>query len=399
MPKEEHMELSLSSEDQAFRKEVRSFITANYPEEMRVLNPETDLTKEQSLLWHKILHKKGWVAPHWPQQYGGPGWTVTQRYIFAQECSRASALPPLAFSVTMVGPVIYTFGNDAQKKRFLPRILSGDDWWCQGYSETEAGSDLASLRTKAVRDGDHYIVNGHKTWTTLAQHADWIFCLVRTDPLAKAQQGISFLLVGMKTPGVTARPIITIDGSHEVNDVFLENVRVPIANLIGEENKGWTYAKFLLGNERTSMAGTGRAKRSIEQLRQVVANEIRPDDPEAPLFTLELAKAEVDLMALEAAELRMISQLSRGKDPGAAASLLKIRGTEIAQRLADLKHRAVGHYGVALREHPSSQNAFAPGPEYAHTASEKYLNSRKLSIYGGSNEIQRNIIAKAVLGL
>jgi len=255
------------------------------------------------------------------------------------------------------------------------------------------------LRTKAVRDGDHYIVNGHKTWTTLAQHADWIFCLVRTDPQAKAQSGISFLLIDMKTAGVTVRPIITIDGSHEVNDVFLEDVRVPVDNLIGEENKGWTYAKFLLGNERTSMAGTGHSKRRLQGLKAIVRAEVAPDDPAGCDLAKDIAKAEIDLMALEATEARMISQLSRGKDPGPAASLLKIRGTEIHQRIADLTHRAIGQYGLALREHPAGGNAFVPGPSYGHTATEKYLNTRKLSIYGGSNEIQRNIIAKAVLGL
>ena len=269
------MELNLSSEEAAFRDEVRAFIAENYPAEMRVPNPETDLSKEQMLLWHRILHQKGWIAPLWPKEHGGPGWSITQRFIFEQETSRAGTLPPLAFSVTMVGPVIYTFGNDAQKQKFLPRILSGEDWWCQGYSEPGSGSDLASVRTKAVRDGDHYIVNGHKTWTTLAQHADWIFCLVRTDPSAKPQAGISFLLIDMKSPGVTVRPIITIDGSHEVNDVFLEDVRVPVENLIGEENKGWTYAKFLLGNERTSMAGIGRSTRYLERLKQIVKNRDR----------------------------------------------------------------------------------------------------------------------------
>jgi alkylation response protein AidB-like acyl-CoA dehydrogenase len=393
------MELNLSKEDAAFRDEVRTFIAENYPTEMRVPNPETDLTKEQSLLWHRILYRKGWIAPLWPKEYGGPGWTITQRYIFEQETSRAGTLPPLPFGVTMVGPVIYTFGGDEQKKKFLPRILSGDDWWCQGYSEPGAGSDLASLRTKAVRDRDHYVVNGHKTWTTLAQHADWIFCLVRTDPQAKAQSGISFLLIDMKTPGVTVRPIITIDGSHEVNDVFLEDVRVPVANLIGEENKGWTYAKFLLGNERTSMAGTGRSKRRLENLKSIARAELAPDDPAGCDLAKDIARVEIDLIALEAAEARMISQLSRGKDPGPAASLLKIRGTEIHQRIADLTHRAIGQYGLALREHPAGGNVFVPGPQYAHTATEKYLNTRKLSIYGGSNEIQRNIIAKAVLGL
>jgi alkylation response protein AidB-like acyl-CoA dehydrogenase len=393
------MELSLSKEDAAFRDEVRAFIAESYPQEMRVPNPETDLTKEQSLLWHRILHKKGWVAPLWPKEYGGPGWSITQRFIWEQETSRAGTLPPLAFGVTMVGPVIYKFGTDAQKQKFLPRILSGDDWWCQGYSEPGSGSDLASVRTKAVRDGEHYIVNGHKTWTTLAQHADWIFCLVRTDPAAKAQAGISFLLIDMKTPGVTVRPIITIDGSHEVNDVFLEDVRVPVANRIGEENKGWTYAKFLLGNERTSMAGIGRSTRHLQRLKEIVKVEVAEDDPISGELMKDIARVELDILALEATELRVIAQMSRGIDPGPAASLFKIRGTEIFQRITDLTLRAMGHYGLALREHSASSNVFMPGPAYGHTAPEKYLNARKLSIYGGSNEIQRNIIAKAVLGL
>src|SRR6516164_6108125 len=393
------MELALSPEDAAFRDEVRAFIAENYPPEMRVPNPETDLSKEQMLLWHRILHKKGWIAPLWPKQYGGPDWSITRRFIFEQETTRAGTLPPLAFSVTMVGPVIYTFGNDAQKNKFLPRILSGEHWWCQGYSEPGSGSDLASVRTKAVRDGDHYIVNGHKTWTTLAQHADWIFCLVRTDSAAKAQSGISFLLIDMKTPGVVVRPIITIDGSHEINDVFLEDVRVPVENLIGEENNGWTYAKFLLGNERTSMAGTGRSKRRLERLKAIARAESSAEDPWGRELAKDIARIEIDLIALEATEARMISQLSRGKNPGPAASLLKIRGTEIHQSIADLTHRAIGQYGMALREHASGDNIFVPGPDYAHTATERYLNTRKLSIYGGSNEIQRNIIAKAVLAL
>ena len=393
------MELQLSSEDAAFRDEVRGFIAENYPQEMRVANPETDLSKEQMLLWHRILHNKGWIAPLWPKQYGGPGWSITQRFLFERETTRAGTLPPLAFSVTMVGPVIYTFGNEAQKAKFLPRILSGQDWWCQGYSEPGSGSDLASVRTKAVREGDHYIVNGHKTWTTLAQHADWIFCLVRTDPAAKPQSGISFLLIDMNSPGVSVRPIITIDGSHEVNDVFLENVRVPAENLIGEENKGWTYAKFLLGNERTSMAGIGRSTRTLNRLRNIIESEIPRDDPAYFEFIKEIARIELDVLALEATELRVVAQMSRGIDPGAAASLFKIRGTEIFQEITELTHRAIGNYGLAIREHPMGANHFMPGPEYGHTASEHYLNSRKLSIYGGSNEIQRNIIAKAVLGL
>jgi alkylation response protein AidB-like acyl-CoA dehydrogenase len=393
------MELVLSKEDAAFRDEVRAFIAENYPTEMRVPNPETDLSKEQMLLWHRILYKKGWIAPLWPKEYGGPGWSITRRFIFEQETTRAGTLPPLAFSITMVGPVIYTFGNEAQQKKFLPRILSGEDWWCQGYSEPGSGSDLASVRTKAVREGDHYVVNGHKTWTTLAQHADWIFCLVRTDTKAKAQSGISFLLIDMKSPGVTVRPIITIDGSHEVNDVFLENVRVPVENLVGKENEGWTYAKFLLGNERTSMASIGRSTRYLNRLKQIVKAEFQESDLAYFEFIKEIARIELDVLALEATELRIIAQMARGIDPGAAASLFKIRGTEIFQNITELTHRAIGNYGLAIREHPVSANRFMPGPEYGHTASEHYLNARKLSIYGGSNEIQRNIIAKAVLGL
>jgi alkylation response protein AidB-like acyl-CoA dehydrogenase len=392
------MNMNLSDADAEFQREVRIFIAENYPDEMRVANPETDLSKEQMLLWHKVLHRKGWVAPHWPKEYGGPGWTITQRYIWAQETALAGVLPPLAFSVTMVGPVIYTFGNEVQKKQFLPRILSGDDWWCQGYSEPGAGSDLAALRCKAVRDGDSYVVNGHKTWTTLAQHADWIFCLVRTDPSAQAQRGISFLLVDMKSPGISVRPIITIDGAHEVNDVFFEDVRVPVENLIGEENKGWTYAKFLLGNERISMAGTGRSKRLLRSLKAIMKKEM-DDDPTSSAFAAEVARVEIDLLALEAAERRMVSRLARGIDPGPGASLLKIRGTEILQRIADLTHKAAGQYGLVLRERSASGNVYVPGPDFAHIATEKYLNFRKLSIFGGSNEIQHNIIAKAVLGL
>ena len=393
------MHLKLSAEDEAFRTEVRSFIAVEYPPEMRVANPDTDLTKEQSLLWHKILHAKGWIAPKWPKEYGGTGWSVTHRYIWEQETALAGTLPPLAFSVTMVGPVIYTFGSAEQKAKFLPRILSGEDWWCQGYSEPGAGSDLAAVRCKAVRDGDHYVVDGHKTWTTLAQHADWIFCLVRTDASAKRQEGISFLLIPMNAPGVTVRPIITIDGSHEVNDVFLDGVRVPVGNRVGEENKGWTYAKFLLDNERTAMAGTGKAKRNLDKLKRVLSEELTADDPARSALVEQVGRVEVDLLALEATEYRMVSQLARGEDPGPSSSLLKIRGTEILQRITALTHQAAGVYGLSLREPATGGNRYTPGPPSLWTASERYLNTRKLSIYGGSNEIQRNIIAKAVLGL
>ncbi len=395
------MELALSPEDAAFRDEVRAFIAANYPAEMRVPNPETDLTKEQSLLWHRILYKKGWIAPLWPKEYGGPGWSITRRFIFEQETSRAGTLPPLAFSVTMVGPVIYTFGNDAQKKKFLPRILSGEDWWCQGYSEPGSGSDLATVRTKAVRDGDHYIVNGHKTWTTLAQHADWIFCLVRTDPGAKPQAGISFLLIDMKSPGVTVRPIITIDGSHEINDVFLEDVRVPVENLIGEENKGWTYAKFLLGNERTSMAGhrpLDALSRPAEEDRE--ARRSRRMIRRISISSGRSRRIELDVLALEATELaRRCADGTRHRSRPRSFAVQDPRHRDIpGNHRTDPSCDRQLWTGDSASIRPSA-NQFMPGPDYGHTASEKYLNSRKLSIYGGSNEIQRNIIAKAVLGL
>src|SRR6201985_1321170 len=303
------MELALSPEDAAFRDEVRAFVAENYPAEMRVPNPETDLTKEQMLLWHRILYRKGWIAPLWPKEYGGPGWSITQRFIFEQETSRAGTLPPLAFSVTMVGPVIYTFGNNDQKKKFLPRILSGEDWWCQGYSEPGAGSDLASLRTKAVREGDHYIVNGQKTWTTLAQFADMIFCLVRTDPNVKQQEGITFLLIDMKTPGITVKPISVLDGAREVNEVFFDNVKVPVENRVGEENKGWTYAKFLLVNERSGIAGVARSKKAVERLKEIGRAETIDGRPliEDEDFARKVADLEIDLSALEFTELRTLA--------------------------------------------------------------------------------------------
>jgi len=394
------MDLRFTPEELAFRDEVQAFFHANLPERIRTKLVEgKHLAKDDIVTWQRTLNKKGWAVANWPVEWGGTGWTPVQQYIFQEELQLTPAPQPLGFGVTMVGPVMIAFGSEAQKKRFLPRIANLDDWWCQGFSEPGAGSDLAFLRTAAKREDGHYIVNGQKTWTTLAQHADWIFCLVRTDPTVKQQSGISFLLIDMKSPGVSVRPIITIDGSHEVNDVFLENVRVPVENLIGEENKGWTYAKFLLGNERTSMAGIGRSTRHLGRLKEIVRAEISQDDPAYLEFTRDIARIELDVLALEATELRIVAQMARGIDPGPAASLFKIRGTEIFQSITELTHRAIGNYGLALREHPVSANRIMPGAEYGHTASEMYLNSRKLSIFGGSNEIQRNIIAKAVLGL
>ncbi len=358
--------------------------------------------RRKNLAWQKILYRKGWVAPSWPVEYGGTGWTEMQNYIWNEENARAETTPLLPFGLSMVGPVIYTFGNEEQKKRFLPGILSGDDWWCQGYSEPGSGSDLASLRTKAVREGDHYIVNGSKTWTTLAQHADWMFCLVRTDPDAKQQEGISFLLIDMKTPGITVRPIITMDGSHEVNEVFLEDVKVPAENLIGEENKGWTYAKFLLGNERSGIAGVARSKKAIERLKKIAGAELVDGTPlmKTGEFSRKVAEVEIDLSALEVTELRTLAAESKGRGPGPEASILKIKGTEIQQRITELAVEAVGNY--ALVEAPrleTTGNEFVPGPEGSQGTAQDYFNMRKTSIYGGSNEIQHNIIAKMVLGL
>jgi alkylation response protein AidB-like acyl-CoA dehydrogenase len=397
------MDLEFSPEDIAFREEARRFIADNYPAQLRGKQDEgEELAKEDFLSWHRVLAKQGWVAPAWPKEYGGPGWTTTQRFIWSEELARADALPILPFGINMVGPVIYTFGTPEQKARFLPRILSGEDWWCQGYSEPGAGSDLASLRTKAVRDGDHYVVNGQKTWTTLAQHADWGFFLVRTDPDAKMQEGISFLLIDMKSPGVTVRPIITLGGEHEVNEVWLEDVRVPVENRIYEENKGWTCAKFLLAHERTGIAGVARSKRGVERIKTIARTEMDGDKPllANPFFKRKVAELEIDLTALEYTELRTLASEAAGRGPGPESSLLKIKGTEIQQRLTELALEAVGHYGAPyFRGFGEGDNEHPIGPDYAHRAAPTYFNGRKTSIYGGSNEIQRNIIAKMVLGL
>jgi len=395
------MDLSFSPQEEAFRQEVRNFIRDNLPANLKGKVRRGDLeTKEDFLTWHRLLHKKGWVAPGWPKEYGGPGWTVTQRYIFAEECAAAETPMILPFGVAMCGPVIYTFGNDAQKKKFLPRILSGEDWWCQGYSEPGAGSDLASLKTRAVREGDHYIVNGQKTWTTLAQFADWIFCLVRTDPNVKQQEGISFLLIDMKTPGITVKPIIVLDGAHEVNEVFFDNVKVPVENRIGEENKGWTYAKFLLVHERSGIAGVARSKKAIERLKQIAEAETIDGKPliETDEFSRKVADTEIELSALEFTELRTLAKESKGQMAGPESSILKIKGTEIQQRITELTLEAIGYYAYP-NARAFGDNEYPVGPDYAVGQSGYYFNMRKTSIYGGSNEIQRGIIAKAVLGL
>ncbi len=398
------MNLEFSPEEIAFRDEVRSFIKENYPERLKQFGTREDLTKEDFLAWHKILGKKGWSAAAWPKEYGGTGWNATQRYIWSEENARAETIMPLPFGIAMVGPVIYTFGSPEQKERHLPGILSGDVWWCQGYSEPGAGSDLASLKTTAVRDGDHYVINGQKTWTTLAQHADWGFFLCRTDPKAdKPQQGISFILIDMNTPGIEVRPIITLEGGHEVNEVWLKDVRVPVENRVGEENKGWTYAKFLLAHERSGIAGVARSKRAVEKLREVASTELDRGEPllRNDDFARKISQLEIDLTALEFTELRSLAGEASGKGPGPESSLLKIKGTEIQQRLTELTLEAVGSYGAPdARQFPDDgSNEFPIGPDYAQHTAGNYFNMRKTSIYGGSNEIQRNIIAKMVLGL
>ena len=397
------MQLEFSPAEIAFQKEVRTFIAENYPENLRSVQGEGhELSKEDFLSWHRILAKKGWIAPAWPVEYGGTGWTATERFIWSEELAAADCVGTMPFGLSMVGPVIYTFGTPEQKAKFLPGILSGDDWWCQGYSEPGAGSDLASLRTKAVRDGDDYVVNGQKTWTTMAQHADWGFFLVRTDSDAKAQEGISFLLIDMKTPGVTVRPIITLGGEHEVNEVWLEDVRVPVANRVYEENKGWTCAKFLLAHERTGIAAVARSKRGVEKIKAIARTEQDGDRPliANPFFKRKISELEIDLTALEFTELRSLAGEASGKGPGPESSLLKIKGSEIQQRITELALEAVGHYGAPyFRGFGEGDNEHPIGPDYAHRAAPTYFNTRKTTIYGGSNEIQRNIIAKMVLGI
>ncbi|CAN5442929.1 acyl-CoA dehydrogenase family protein [soil metagenome] len=398
------MDLNFTAEDLAFRETVRAFLDAKLPKDLqhKVLNHKR-LSKEDIVRWHKIVATQGWVGTAWPVEYGGTGWSSVQRHIWEEECAAFGTPPILPFGVAMVGPVIMAFGDAAQKAHYLPRILNCDDWWCQGYSEPGAGSDLASLKTRAERQGDHYIVNGQKTWTTLGQHADMIFCLVRTATDVRKQEGISFLLIDMHAPGITVRPIIMLDEDHEVNEVFFDNVKVPVANLIGEENKGWTYAKYLLGHERTGIAAVGRSKRELHLLKQLAREQSKNGRPllEDPLFAAKVATLEIELMALEVTVLRVISQESAKRGPGPEASMLKVKGTEVQQALTELMLEAIGPYGMPFdpaylegeREHSAAElDIAAPIASY-------YFNFRKTSIYGGSNEIQKNIITQMILGL
>ncbi len=399
------MDLAFTPDDLAFRDEVRDFVAKNLPQDIAAkVAGGKHLERDDYMRWQQALGRKGWLVYTWPKKHGGPGWTVTQRYIFENTCAEMNAPSIIPFGSKMVGPVIYTFGNDEQKQRFLPGIRESQVWWCQGYSEPGSGSDLASLRTKAVREGDHYVVNGSKTWNTMGHWADWIFCLVRTNAEAKQQEGISFLLIDMKTPGITVKPIIMADGGHEVNEVFFDNVKVPVENLVGKEGEGWTCAKFLLANERLGIAAIPQSKRGVESLKKMAASENDGagkkliDDAS---FREKIADLEIQVTALEYTELRALSSMAAGGAPGPEVSFLKIRGSEIQQRITELAVEAVGYYAMpyqpALLWHGANEEPI--GPDYAHLAAPRYFNVRKTTIYGGSNEIQKNVISKMVLGL
>ena len=392
------MDTSFSPEDLAFRDEVRAFFAEAYDEELqsRFGNPETH--KAAIIEWQRRLYEKGWIAPNWPVEYGGTGWSTTQKFIYESERAAAGVRDVVPFGLTMVGPVIYAFGNEEQKERFLPRILKSDDWWCQGYSEPGSGSDLASLKTKAESDGDDYIVNGAKIWTTYAQYADWIFCLVRTSNEGKKQQGISFLLIDMKSEGIKVNPIISIDNHHSLNEVEFNNVRVPVANRIGEENKGWTYAKALLAHERTGIAGVPDTYRSLRKLKELASEEINGGKAllDDPLFQKRLSDIEIELMALEFTELRVLAAVAAGGAPGAESSLLKIKGTEMQQAVQNLYMEVAAYYQGVL---PNDLSTDELGHEFGNEARNSFMYGRAATVYGGSNEIQKNIIAKSVLGL
>jgi pimeloyl-CoA dehydrogenase large subunit len=399
------MQLELKPEDEAFRAEVRAFIGTHLPDHIRrhmeQLRPPT---RDMVVEWTRILHGKGWATPRWPVEHGGPGWSAVQQYIFIEEMQAAPSPDLLSFGVNMVGPVIYTFGSEQQKARYLPRIANLDDWWCQGFSEPGAGSDLASLKTRAVRDGDGWVINGQKTWTTLAQHANMIFVLARTDPEARKQAGISFFLVDMKTPGITVRPIQTIDGGKEINEVFLDDVRVPLDALVGEENRGWDYAKFLLGNERVGIARIGVSKGRMRVIERLARQRYVAGRPliDHPRFRDRFIEAQIELKALEITAMRVLSaeaaQGATGK-PDPASSVLKIKGSQLQQKTTELYFDVAGEMSLMRADEAVSGANDAVIPDWADAAAALYFNARKVSIYGGSNEIQKNIIAKTILGL
>jgi alkylation response protein AidB-like acyl-CoA dehydrogenase len=392
------MDLALKPEHKAFADEVRDFARKNLSPATRAKTfSGKAYNRDDHMVWQQALGKQGWLAYTWPKKYGGPGWDVTQRFLFENVLAEEGAPRIIPFGPKMVGPVIYTFGTDEQKERFLPGIRSSEVAWCQGYSEPGAGSDLANLRTRAVREGDHYVVNGQKTWTSAAHWADWIFCLVRTNPDAKPQEGISFLLIDIKTPGITVRPIIMLDGSHHVNDVFFDNVKVPAANLIGKENEGWTCAKFLLANERLGIAEVPASKRGVRSLRELASDSLGGD----PSLAEKIADIDLQVQALEMSELRVLSTMAHGGAPGPEVSTLKVRGSEIQQRIAEIAMEAVGEYAAPYQPDLLFRNTNETpiGPDHAPPAAPRYFNMRKTSIYGGSTEVQKNIVSKAILGL
>ena len=392
------MDLNFTAEELAFRAEIRQWVADNLPAATRhKVHHALRLTREDLQGWARILGRRGWLGWGWPREFGGPGWNAVQRHLFEEECALAGAPRVAPFGPVMVAPVIMAFGSKAQQERFLPGIASGDVWWSQGYSEPGAGSDLASLKTRAERRGDSYVVNGQKTWTSLGQYGEWIFCLVRTGTSGKPQTGISFLLIDMKSPGVTVRPIVLLDGEPEVNEVFFDNVEVPAGNLVGEENKGWTYAKFLLGNERTHIADVNRSKRELERLKRIARAQGLWDDLR---FRDRIARLEVDIVALEMMVLRVLSAEKSGRKSLDVAGLLKIRGSEIQQRYAELMMLAGGPLTRAF-VYEAMEAGWQGDPVGATTLmplAGSYFNMRKTTIYGGSNEVQRNIVAQTVLG-
>ncbi|MEE2668234.1 MAG: acyl-CoA dehydrogenase family protein [Pseudomonadota bacterium] len=400
------MDLSFKQEHEAFRDEVKKFLKDELTEELREagkLTASVFSEVEFSSKWHKILYKKGWIGASWPEEYGGTGWDDMQRYIFRSECASAGTPSPTAMGLAMVGPVLMKHGTQKQKDFYLPRILSGEDFWCQGYSEPGSGSDLASLQCKAVRDGDHYLVNGTKIWTTHAQYANRIFCLVRTDNSGKPQQGITFLLIDMDTPGIEIKPIITLAGDHEVNQTFFDDVKVPVENVVGEENDGWTVAKYLLEFER----GGGYAASLQDQARKIksIASKERSDSGESLLedknFSRALNEVEIEVQAVLMTEHRIMSDIAERGHPGPASSILKSRGSELKQTLDELAVSAMGYYTLPLQNEARKlgSNFEVIGPDYGVTIYPQYLNNRATTIYGGSNEVQKNIMAKFVLGL
>ncbi len=398
------MDLNFTAEEEAFRQEVRAFFAQSLPPRFAQRTAAgLALSKPEQLEWQAILNGKGWLAPHWPVEWGGTGWSVVEKYIFDLESSLANAPMPIAFAFSMLAPVLLKYGSEVQKRHWLPRMLDGSDWWCQGYSEPGAGSDLAALKTRAVLDGDHYVVNGQKTWTTLGQHANMIFALVRTADTGRQQEGISFLLIDMATPGIDVRPIITLDGDHEVNEIFFSDVRVPVENLVGEQDRGWTYAKYLLTYERTSMAAVGRSTAALSALKDLAAIQRRKGGTllDDPLFAAKLAQAEIELANLSTTALRVVASVAGGGAPGAESSMLKIKGTELRQQISALARRALGPHAQPFVPESLEDgfNGDYVGPPGAAAITPHYLNLRKLSIFGGSNEIQKNIISKMILQL